>query len=338
MGLHQTVVTLEDIRQLLAVHYGIDSIQRIDPLAGGDDFCYQIDTPQHQWVLKEMRMNGMNHPEQEPQVAEQLARTGIPVPRYRQTTDGGYVWYRDEKAFHLQQFIPGQRYERNQAPGWLLGEMAEVLGQIHQSLGQLPRLCEGMGTAWYRMGDAGRLRGAYQHTQAIAEQQGETALAENAQYRFTLVPFVARFKLDFELLTCGNTHGDYHIRQLICGDTSIKAVIDLTTACVHPVIWEVIRSYAFADPQCQDGAIDVEHLKTYIAHYLRYGHLNAYDLRMMPFFYYYQLLRSNYIQQYFDADISGKALARDAAIWSTQLCRWFEAHGEALSEELVRSF
>jgi hypothetical protein len=182
------------------------------------------------------------------------------------------------------------------------------------------------------------VRRAYQTTQIRAEQQGEMALARDARYRLALMPFLEKFEVDFDRLTRCNTHGDYHVRQLICGETEIKAVIDLTTACVHPVIWELIRSYSFTDPQCQAGAIEITHLKEYIAHYLRYGYLSAYDLRMMPYLYFYQLLRSNYLQQYFEADASGKSLALDLAVWSTQLCRWFEAHSDSLADELSKSF
>ncbi len=338
MGLKASVVTPEEIRTLLEQHYPIRAVERIEPLSGGDDHCYHILAPAGEWVLKEMRINAMNHPELEPVVAQQLARDDIPVPGYLPTLEGVYVWYLREKAFHLQQFIAGQRYERNQAPDWLLRDSAELLGRIHVSLSHLPRLSDGMGLGWHKSLNTEKLREGYRHTQQMAEKQGEAALAKDAEFRLMQMPFLERFELDFARLTCRNTHGDFHLRQLICGENDIRAVIDLTTACVHPVIWEVLRSYAFADPRCKEGEIDVEHLKAYIAHYLKFGYLRAYDLRKLPHFYFYQLLRSNYIQQYLDADASGKALARDAAVWSTQLCRWLAVNADSLADELARSF
>jgi len=195
-----------------------------------------------------------------------------------------------------------------------------------------------MGTAWFQAFDMDWLKRSYQQTQVIAEEQGEPDLAADAAYRLALLPFLERFQFDFDRATCRNTHGDYHIRQLICRENAIRAVIDLTSACVHPIIWEVIRSCTFADPACKDGEIHVDHLKETISRYLKHGYLNPYDLSKMPGYYFYQLLRSNYIRQYINADPSGKVPAREVAVWSTKLCRWFAENGDSLAEELARSF
>lgn len=261
-----------------------------------------------------MSRNGMNHPETEPVVAEQLERAAIPVPRFYQTVMGNYVWESRGKLFHLQQFIPGSVYARHTAPAWLLWDSAELLGQIQCALSQLPALPDGMGVDWYKNYQAESVRDSYQHTETLAEQMGQPSLANDAHYRFTVLPLLDGLKFDFERLTCRNTHGDYHVGQLICDEEGIQAVIDLTSACVHPVIWELIRAYTFAAPECREGEINAGRLKEYVARYLKYAALTSYDLRRMPYFYFYQLLRGNYIQQFFDADATGKPFAWELAI------------------------
>jgi hypothetical protein len=344
MGLDPTVVTPQEIEELLAAKYCIGSVQEIHPMAGGDNICYHIVTSEHDLVLKEMSVNGMNHPEMEPLVTAQLAYDAIPVPRFypvmsaQAGPDISFIWEWNGKLFHLQQFVPGQIYFRNQAPAWLLWDSAELLGRIQSSLSRLPRLDDGMGPAWLKGYQSEWMRQSYQCTAELAESKGQFSLAADARDRLGLLPLLDRFNFDFDRLTCRNTHGDYRVQQLICGEKDIRAVIDLTSACVHPVIWEVIRSYTFADPQCVDGEIHVLHLKEYIARYLKHATLSQYDLRSMPYFHFYQLLRSNYIQQFFDADASSQSLALDLAIWSTKLCRWFAAHSDFLSAELSRSF
>jgi len=338
MGLDPSVVTIPEIEQLITAKYRIGPVQQIHILTGGDNHCYHIVTPGHEVVLKEMSVNAMNHPEMEPIVAETLANAAIPTPRFYQTIDGSQVWALKGKSFHVQQFIPGRVYARHTAPDWLLWDSAGLLGRIHRALSPLPLLVDGMGANWYQNHQSERTRQSYQQTHTLAEQMGQPLLAADARYRLTLVPLLDQFKFDFERLTRRNTHGDYHAGQLICGESQIRAVIDLTTACVHPIIWELIRAYAYAAPECCQGEINIARLKEFINLYLKHGYLSPYDLQMMPYFYFYQLIRSNYVQQYFDADASGQSLALELAIWSTKMCHWFEAHGEFLAEELSRSF
>jgi len=57
-------------------------VQQIHVLTGGGDYCYQIMTPEHGVVLKEMSINGMNRPKMAPVVDETLANAAIPTPRF----------------------------------------------------------------------------------------------------------------------------------------------------------------------------------------------------------------------------------------------------------------
>ena len=130
----------------------------------------------------------------------------------------------------------------------------------------------------------------------------------------------------------------YNINQIICGEHSINAVIDFTSPCVHPICWEVIRSYSIADRECADGNINIENLKRYVSKFLEYGKLNNYDLKVMPYLYFYQLLFPNYYNQYYLSNQSNKQLFLDNAHFCTKLCKWFEFNINNLSDELARGF
>lgn len=64
-------------------------------------------------------------------------------------------------------------------------------------------------------------------------------------------------------------------------------MIDWTTACVHPVIWEIMRSFVYGAPCCADGKIDPQLLERYIAAYCRYPYARfAYGPANEKGFYY----------------------------------------------------
>jgi len=158
------------------------------------------------------------------------------------------------------------------------------------------------------------------------------------RYRIKLLEKIKSIKLEMDKFTVKNTHGDYFISQILCGEDSINAVIDFTANCVHPVCWELIRSYSYADPKCVNGEIDFNNLKEYICNYMKHSKLNEYDIKMMAYLYYYQLAVCDYFSQYYESDNSNKKVICDYAHWSTLLCRWFEENVEKLSRKLVGSF
>lgn len=71
---------------------------------------------------------------------------------------------------------------------------------------------------------------------------------------------------------------------------------------------------------------------------MKYSGLNSYDIKMMPYLYYYQLAISDYFSQYYESKNSNKKVLCKYANWSTMLCRWFEKNVWELSEKLVKEF
>ena len=75
---------------------------------------------------------------------------------------------------------------------------------------------------------------------------------------------MTNWKFDLGKLTCCNTHGDYNINQIICGENKVNAVIDWTSACRHPVIWEITRSFYYADPGCVNEGLNEVKFRDYV--------------------------------------------------------------------------
>ena len=108
---------------------------------------------------------------------------------------------------------------------------------------------------------------SYQKSLRIAESQNDAEIIADLRYRIDLMQRFPAYEFDLERLTCCATHGDYFISQIICGEEKINAVIDWTTACVHPVVWEIVRSYVYAAPSCKEGQIDMDKFLRYVAQY-----------------------------------------------------------------------
>ncbi|MCD2348576.1 hypothetical protein LQK79_18080 [Clostridium guangxiense] len=87
----------------------------------------------------------------------------------------------------------------NTAPQWFMEESAVILGKIHKALEGISPLSE----------------------QNIID----------LEYRIKLLDKVKDIKLNIDKFTYKNTHGDYFISQILCGEDSINAVIDFTSAC-----------------------------------------------------------------------------------------------------------
>jgi thiamine kinase-like enzyme len=139
-------------------------------------------------------------------------------------------------------------------------------------------------------------------------------------------------------LSCCNTHGDYFISQLICGERKINAVIDWTSACIHPAVWEIIRSFVYASPDCADGMLDANKFISYVEQYLRYSKLNLYDIEMMPYVFYYQISVCDYYSQYYQSNADNREIYLRQAILSTKMMKWFDENIVELSGLLVQQF
>jgi Ser/Thr protein kinase RdoA (MazF antagonist) len=332
---------------LLASHYGLRSVETVTPLHGGTANCHRVHTNTGDYVLKEFQpkysVEDVSH---EPEVVAFLYGRGFPVARFVPTTAGDTVWQHRGRAFHLQEYVDGTITPQNSAADWLLNESASLLGRLHRLLKEFPRLRQSFHPRWFRW-DAAEKKREYAELIAIADEkmppgQARERILADLRFKHGSVDRAAAIAIDPTLLTQRNSHGDYHISQIICGTDSVRAVIDFSSACRLPAVWEVIRSYTLADPRCKDGSVDAERLKQYIRLYVEHGgSLSRRDLDTIPHMYYLQLMRSLYGYREY---LTGKGYITEPSpwldqlikfgLWRTEMCRWLEGNADALSREL----
>ena len=320
---------------LLKSFYGLEvlNIQKSTVGAGSD--TYFVTCTDGKYVVKYPASSEINHPEFEPELCEYLLQKGIPVCRFLRNKYGTFLT-NDEtgRQFHVQRFIEGKVYDLNTAPGWLLTESAQMLGKIHAALKDYPGLPTGIGAEFFKFMTPENALKSYRRSREIAERSNDTGIIADLDYRIGLMQRFPTYTFDLKKLTCCATHGDYFISQIICGEQKINAVIDWTTACVHPVIWEIVRSYVYAAPSCKEGMIDIDEFLHYADEYCKFAPLNEYDLLCMAQLFYYQIAACYYYGQYFASTADNRHIYLHQAVFSTKLLQWLERNNEALTAKL----
>lgn len=324
--------------KLLKKMYGLNvtSLERSANGAGSETFFADCD--EGKFVVKFPSVSEMNDPCAEPALCEYLQSEGISVCRFVKNKNGEYI-STDEKGrlFHVQEYIPGQVFDWNTAPTSILLDSAETLGKIHTALKNYSGLKPGIGEDFFRYMTPENALHSYERTLLTAEERCDEKTAEELRYRIELIKRFPSFTFDLHRLTLTPTHGDYFISQLICSEDRINAVIDWTTACIHPAVWEIVRSYVYAAPECADGKISPEGLTDYFSHYLSFGELNEYDIKMSVKLFYYQLAVCDYYAQYYVSEARNSVIYLRQAEFSTALLRWFEENEAMLTKHLEKN-
>ena len=325
---------MKSIDELVREQYGLRAREVRKLTVGAGSNTYLIDTNQGKFILKNANANEMNHPEREAAICGHLLRKGLPVSEFLQNKDGVCVWTHRRQVFHMQKFAEGALFEWHTAPDWLLDASAQMLGRIHAALEDYPALPGGIGEDFFRHMTPQAALQSYERSCSHAKKTGDAACADDLRYRMNLMRRFSVPEIRPEQLTRKNTHGDYFISQLICGGKKINAVIDWTSACTHPVVWEIMRSYVYAAPECAGGKIDAGRFLAYVKQYAAISALTRYDLEMMAYVFYYQIAVCDYYNQYYQSKADNRHIYLQQAVLSTRLLRWLEANAAGLSAAL----
>ena len=329
--------TAESITKILYDSYGLKVTAAKKSSVGAGSDTWFVTCEYGKYVVKFPSESDINNPELEPKLCEFLLEQGIPVCQFIQNKEGQYM-SKDEqgRVFHVQKFVEGTMYDWHEAPEWLLTQSAAMLGKFHTALKTYEGLPTGIGEGFFKYMTPERAMESYRTSLKIAQSEEDAEAVEDLQYRIGLMQRFPSCSFDLNCLTCQSTHGDYFISQLLCGDNKINAVIDWTTACVHPVVWEIMRSYVYAAPSCRDGEIDMEEFVRYVREYCNYAVLTEYDLLNMVPLFYYQIAVCDYYGQYYGSDAANRYIYMQQAKFSTKLMRWFEKYGDVLTTKIAR--
>ena len=330
-----TQLALEQLKLRMFKLYGleVDSAEMSDYGAGS--LTWFISCKGRKFVVKYASENEMNHPEAEPNLCDHLLKKGIPACRFVKNQQGNVISVDENgRRFHVQRFIDGTVYPYHHAPRWLMADAAKMLARIHNALKDFPDLPVGIGPDFFSHRTPEAALKGYQATLQKAAACGDVLIAEEIRSNMRILEHIPPYVFDMQRFTCANTHGDFMITQLICGDGRINGVIDWTTACVHPVVWEIIRFYVYASPLCEGGGIDIADFTDYVRAYLEEGTLTAYDLEnMAPMFFYFTAV-CDFYGQYYNSLTKNRAVYLQQAQLSGKLLRWLDAHVEELTNAL----
>ena len=321
---------------MLKEQYGLDVLTCKKSALGAGSDTWFAECVQGKYVVKFPEESAMNHPEQEIALCKHLLKKGIPVSRFLLNRDGSAL-SRDPQGrlFHVQEFIEGTCYSYNTAPVFLLEQMPCMLGSIHNAFRDYPALPEGIGEGFFHYMTPERVMGSFENSLRIAKEHKDAEVEEELLYRIELLKALSDIAFSLSDLTCANTHGDYGIHQLLCADNRIAAVIDWTTACVHPLVWEIFRSFVYAAPSCKYGCIDSDEMLRYVSAYMQIAPLTPQDLSAMIPLFYRQIAVCDYYGQYYASTAANRSLFLHQARFSTKLLRYLTQNGDKLTQALL---
>ena len=205
------------------------------------------------------------------------------------------------RRFTVQHFYEGITYDYNEATENMQKESAALLARIHVAMKDMENIPIGIGRDFFIYRKPEYMKDSYTDTLQQAIDNGDTDIAAAIRSNMRIVEAIPSYEFDINKFSCGNTHGDYMISQLIWLDDKINGIIDWTCACKHPYIWEIVRSYVFMAPEVRQGELSIEALMRYIIDYMEFSPLNSYDIENAGKLFYYFLAVCNFYGQYYDS-------------------------------------
>lgn len=265
-------------------------------------------------------------------LTEYLYNHGLNVAKFLKSTDNAYIVKTDEFQFTVQHYIEGKTLSVNNAPDWFMNKSADFLAQTAVLLKNYEGLPLRFGKEFFSSKTARRKKRHYKKEFVKTKNIGDiqTALLWEEQIRH--LKKISKFHIDTKKLTYTNSHGDYHIGQVIVNNNDIT-VIDWSSACRLPICLDVITSYVFASPTCATGEIDAEGFKKYIRQFTAKFPLTEYDIKAMPYVLYFWHCMCNYRpDELTDIAESYKPIAK----LINNLLNWLYDNVEVLSKQLIK--
>ncbi len=302
---------------------------------GAGGLTYIVNADDKKFVVKYPSDNEMNNPDVEIRVCEELLNKGIPVCRFIPNKQGKMI-SRDEngRRFTVQYFYEGIIYGYNEAPVNLQAQSAYFLAEIHKAMKDIENIPIGIGADFFTYRKTENMKAAYADTLQQAIEKNDMDIANHIRSNMRIVAAMPDYNFDIRRFSCGNTHGDYMISQLIWQDEKIGGIIDWTCSCKHPYIWEIVRSYVFMAPEIEQGEINIKSLIEYISEYLKCGSLNPYDIENAGKLFFYFLAVCNFYAQYYDSISKNRYIYLQQADMASRLLVWFENHIDELNDKL----
>lgn len=314
---------------LIECHYDlkVSDMRLLDEHFGTE--IYLINAGTQKYIVKALPLCFENV-EEEGLITEYLYNRSYKVARLMKSRDGSYVIRMPEFQFTVQEYIEGKTLPINSAPKWFLEKSADYLGKVTMALRDYGPLPLRFGRDFFAADTAIKKKEQYIGELEKAKESGDQKIALIWEEQIRHLERISKFRIDTDKLTYANSHGDYHIGQVIMKDQDFT-VIDWSSACRLPVCLDVITSYVFASPKCSEGVVDAEELNQYIQAYAKRFPLREYDIKAMPYVLYFWHCVCNYRP---DELACISETYKPIASLIQKLLNWLYAHVEELSETL----
>ncbi len=343
--LNKSCLTRDVICRIMCYAYNITNICYIVPLETGSACIFKLQlTNDEKYILKEFQ-KGYSYDDivEEIEIVSHLRQNGINSSVFIPTINNKYVYQYKDRFLTLQKYIDGNTYEANTASLNLMDNSAILLGKIHNALETYTSKKYRFTKEWINKDIIENKKDLYRRllNEATSKRDEYTErIIYDLQYKLANIDNINWHNwINCRNITYANSHGDYSILQLICVGDNINAVIDFSSSCNLPVVWEIIRSFTYGDKDCAAAIINISSLKRYILCYLKERTLSEEDIANIFKIYSSQLMMSSFgYKEYFMAETVNKKQIINFAFWRTRLLRYIIDHEEDMTNELLKWF
>ena len=353
MAAKKALLMLEEIPQFLLHNYGIEVDEAIEIDMGILSKTHKVTSGNEHYFLKEP-LNTISGEgiEREAKLLNYLHKKQIPVAEFVPTTEGKYfVNYGDNLVF-LQRYIEGEKYKVYQAPDELYLPSMEFLGKFNASLADYEL---SQRRKWSR-----ECCVTYDEQKAIKRLKKYSARVEKLklsadekkkalgiiEYVIQIQPLMKEYSSYFEHISYGNSHGDYHVENLIYRDGKVAAVVDCASSSVRPIVFNLLRFYLRFDKDCRKAHhVNLPKLAEGVQAYTVHAPLTYYDHRFMPYVYLHvsgRIILPYKIKKYVAHNRigdSGSAYSRlGGMLWLVRKHRYVTNNAGSISKYLVKHY
>ena len=349
----KSLLRAEEVPQFLLRNYGIevDGVVEID--RGILSKTYKVTSENEQYFLKEpLNTISGEGVEREAYLLEHLSKKQIPVAEFVHTLEGKHFVDHGENLVFLQKYIEGDKYKIYHAPDELYLPSMEFLGKFNASLVDYEL---SLRRKWSREYCATydeqkvikRLKKYSKHVKKLNLETGEVKRALGTiRYVKQIQPLMKEYGSYFEYISYGNSHGDYHVENLIYQDAEIAAVVDCASSSVRPIVFNLMRFYLRFDRDCRGAThVNLSKLAKGVQAYTTHSPLTYYDYRFMPYVYLHivgRIILPFKIKKYVahnrigDSDSAYSKLG--GILWLIKMHRYVMNNAESISKYLVKQY
>lgn len=340
--MEQTTFEENEIRDTVNRLYGIN-VQKIERVNQGTANIYKLFSKKDQYILKEFQSKYSEHDVlKEIKAIKYLKENStIPLPYFIKCKNGEFCFNHKGKTVIIQKFIDGYVYAKNEGTYEQLMESAYYLGKIIEGFEGFEIKDSMTIQELYSKEEFEKANRKYDEIlRKVGNSKTDNKIKDDIIFKKQLL-IEFQNNIDFEemkLITHKISHGDYSSLQFIYdNDTNkVKAILDFIKVKKLPIIWEIARSYSYADKEAKNGQIKIKNLVDYTKTVAEVIKLNKYDLKYLPYVYLLQIARSPFGYEQYYKDVKNKEETLEFAFYRTNICRSLNEKAKEISNELLK--